>query len=398
MRVVILGAGPAGLTVAERVRGGDPAAEVTLISAERSAPYAPPAMADHFAGGNPDALYWKPVPAGVTWRAGAQVVDVHPERREVTLAGGETLPWDRLVIATGAALHAPLPGVDLPGVYDFKSLAAAESLMERVHDGTATSAVVVGAGFIGLEVALLLADLGVAVTIVERDADVMPRALDAELAAIVRGLVEARGVTLRRDTTAQAFEGDDHVVALRLESGERLVADVYVAATGVKPNIDFLHGSGIRTAWGVIVDDHLQTNVPGVYACGDVAETHDRLTGARFVHANFPNAVAQAHVVADNLLGNDVAYDGAESMNSLKHLGLPVLLVGAADGPETLRWQHGDVLRKVFLDGDRIVGFRLVGDLRGCGFLRALLLRGADVTPWRSHLADPSFGPADLVA
>jgi NADPH-dependent 2,4-dienoyl-CoA reductase/sulfur reductase-like enzyme len=122
-----------------------------------------------------------------------------------------------------------------------------------------------------------------------------------------------------------------------------------VAATGVKPNIEPLQGSGVATKWGVLVDGELRTNVPDVYAAGDVAETRDRMTGERYVHAIFPNAVEQGKVVGLRLLGYDAHYEGAESMNSLKHLGLPVIAVGAQQGDEELRARHGSALRKLFL-------------------------------------------------
>ena len=180
-------------------------------------------------------------------------------------------------------------------------------------------------------------------------------------------------------------------------SGEGIKADAYVTATGVKPNVEFLEGSGIDFDWGVRTDDHLLTNVSDVYAAGDVAETFDRMTGERYVHAIFPNAVAQGQVVAYNLLGFDTIYEGAENMNSLKHLGLPVMAVGAMTGREELRWRRGDVLRKLFLNDGRIVGFRLSGDIRAAGVYRALMLRRVDVSPFRERLVSPRFGVGELV-
>ena len=117
-----------------------------------------------------------------------------------------------------------------------------------------------------------------------------------------------------------------------MADGELVTADLYIAATGVKPNVSFLAGSGVAHEWGITVDDHLRTTAPGIWAAGDVVEAPDRATGEAYVHAIFPNAVDQARVVAANMLGGDVAYAGAESMNSLKHLGLPIMAVGAMEG------------------------------------------------------------------
>lgn len=193
------------------------------------------------------------------------------------------------------------------------------------------------------------------------------------------------------DVPAEGFEGDQRVEALRLASGECLRADVYVAATGVKPNCEYLAGSGLDLDWGVRVDDSLRTNLPDVYAAGDVAETRDILTGERYVHAFFPNAVSQGRVVAEHMLGFETRYPGAESMNSLRHLGVPLVAAGAPRGEE-LRLRDGAVLRKIYLADRRIVGFRLAGDIRGAGVYRALMLKGADVMAYGRRLLDPGFG------
>ncbi len=321
-----------------------------------------------------------------------------PAGRRVALADGQSLGYDRLILATGSRLHAPLPGVGLPGLYNFKSLTATQALVGRARRGEVASALIVGAGFIGGEVALVLRDLGLKVTMVSRRW-VMPRALDPEVGAIVLEALRARGVEVLMDRAAEGFEGETGgetgVEALRLASGEALRADVYVAATGVKPNCEYLEGSGIELDWGVRVDDQLRTNVPDIYAAGDLAETRDRLTGERYVHAYFPNAVDQGRVAAEHLLGFDTRYPGAESINSLRHLGVPLAAAGTPRGEE-LRLRDGPVLRKVFLAEGRITGFRLAGDIRGAGVLRALMLRRADVTAYGRRLLDPSFGAGTL--
>jgi NADPH-dependent 2,4-dienoyl-CoA reductase/sulfur reductase-like enzyme len=270
--------------------------------------------------------------------------------------------------------------------------------MGRVRRREATTALIVGAGFIGMEIALLLADLGVRVTIVERLPWVMPRMLDAETAEIAGRALVARGIDLRLDAEAIGFVEREGVAAgVRLANGEVLSADLYVAATGVKPNLAFLDGSGVAKDWGITVDDHLRTSVPGVWAAGDVVEAPDRATGKAFVHAIFPNAVDQGRVAAANMLGGDIVYPGAESMNSLKHLGLPIMAVGAMEGPDELRWRDGDVLRKVFLDDGRIVGFRFAGEISGGGLLRSFLLRGEDVRRFGRRLVLPGFGMSEVV-
>lgn len=394
MKTVIVGAGPAGVTVAETLRQYDDRAEIVMLSSEPFPPYAPPAMIEYFLTGR-ETHFWKgkdlPERLGLDYRAGTQVVAVLPEQHTLRLVDGGTLAYDRLVIATGSRLYAPVPGVDKPSVYNFKSLSAAEELVQQVREGRAHSALIVGAGFIGVEIALLLRNLGLAVIQVEMTDRVMPRMLDTETAGIALGVMRERGIDVRLNTKALAFLGEPQAKAVELESGETLAADLLVAATGVKPHIEFLEGSGVETDWGVLVDDRLCTNVPDVYAAGDVAETMDRITGERYVHAIFPNAVGQGQIVAYNLLGWDVPYEGADNMNSLKHLGLPIIAVGRMGGEE-LRVRRDGTLRKLYLRDGRIVGFRLVGDISAAGIYRTLMNKQVEVRPFRHRLLEPGFG------
>jgi NADPH-dependent 2,4-dienoyl-CoA reductase/sulfur reductase-like enzyme len=398
MRILILGAGPAGLTAARTLRELAPSRSIdpaiTMVSAESSPPYSPPAMADHFLTGRTDTLYWQGEDVcewlRVDYRPGFAVASVFPEQRQVLLGDGSYLDYDRLIIATGSRLHAPLPGCDLAGVYNFKSLAAARLLVEHANKGDVQNVLIVGAGFIGVEVAVLLQALGCAVTIIDK-LGVMPNLLDDETAGLVQQDLERRGITVRTHTEALRFAGGADVTGVELAGGETLVADAYIAATGVKPNVEFLQGSGLDIGWGIRVDNRMRTNLPDIWAAGDVAETFDRMSGDRYVHAIWPNATAQGEVVAHDLLGYATSYAGAERMNSMKHLGLPIMAVGAAKGAATLRWRHGDKLRKIFLDNGRIVGFRLAGDIRGAGTYRALMLRGTDVSGFGEDLLDPRF-------
>ncbi|MHC5025033.1 MAG: NAD(P)/FAD-dependent oxidoreductase [Planctomycetota bacterium] len=404
MRILILGAGPAGLTAAERIRELEPADdefEITMISSEPFPPYSPPAMADHFLTGRTEKLFWRGDDIcdrlRVHYRAGVRAEHVDAADKWVLLDDGYELSYDKLVIATGSRPWTPLPGNDLDGVYNFKSLVAAEELVRRARQGEVGSAVIVGAGFIGVEVALLLRALGLDVTMIERYA-VMPRMLDQETAELVRHALVARGIDVRINTSAASFVKRGHrATGVALESGEVMEADVYIAATGVRPNIEFLAASGMKMDWGVAVDETLATSLPDVWAAGDVAETVDRMTGERFVHAIWPNATAQGRIVADRILGYDSVYEGAESMNSLRHLGLPLIAAGVISGDSELRWRRDGVLRKIVLDEGRIVGYRLSGDIRGAGLYRSLMLKRADVSACGEDLLDPGFGIGMLV-
>jgi len=395
MRIVIIGAGPAGVSVAETVRKHDPQAELVMLSAEPYPPYSPPAMIDHFVNGSASHLWrdpdW-PVQIGLAYRSGVEVTVIEPDAQRIRLRDGSPLTYDRLVIATGSRLYAPLEGADLPGIYNFKSLSAAEALVQRVKRGEAHTAVIVGAGFIGVEIALLLRTLGVSVIQIEMLDQVMANMLDADTAIHALAQMQARGIDVRLNTRASAFVGHERATGVRLASGEILDADILIAATGVKPNLGPLEGSGIAHRWGITVDDHLRTNAPDILAAGDVVAAPDRLTGETYVHAIFPNAMEQGRVAGLNLVGIDTVYAGAERMNSLKHLGLPIMAVGLKEGDEVLQTRRNGHLRTIYLQDNRLVGFQLVGEIRAAGVLHALMIQGQDVRPLKSRLLDPNFG------
>jgi NADPH-dependent 2,4-dienoyl-CoA reductase/sulfur reductase-like enzyme len=395
MKIIIIGAGPAGVTAAETVRLFDRLAELTMLTEEPYLPYSPPAMADHFINGS-DLHMWRPADwvekTGVNYRSGIHVNAIEPDPHRIRLVNGESLAYDQLLIATGARLYAPVAGADLPGIYNFKSLSAAESLVGKVRSGQAKSALIVGAGFIGMEIALLLRALGVNVTQIEMLDQVMATMLDAETASIALNLMQSHGVEVRLKTKAEAFVGNGKANGVRLESGEVLQADLLIAATGVNPNLDLLAGSGIVHQRGIRVDRHLRTNATDIFAAGDCIETPDLVSGDTFLHAIFPNAVEQGRVAGMNMAGYPVEYDGAERMNSLKHLGLSIMAAGEKQGDQILQDRHNNNLRTIYIRENRVVGFQLVGDIHPAGILHCLMMQKTDLGNLKTHLLDASFG------
>ncbi len=396
MNILIIGAGPAGVSTAESLRAFDSESSITMLSAEPYPPYSPPAMVEHFLTGTNIHL-WR----GEDWsdrhridyRSGVRVVSVDADNRQVRLHNGELLRYDRLVIASGSRLYAPIEGAGLPGVYNFKSLSAAEELVQQVQRGTSRNVVIIGAGFIGIEIALLLRHFGISVTQIEMMNQVMPGMLDEDTAAYVLKVLQNRGVDIRLNTKGVAITGENRATGVFLESGEHLEADVIITATGVQPNIEFLEGSPIKHGWGISVDEFLRTNDPNIYAAGDVVEVRDRITGETYVHAIFPNAVEQGRIVAMNILGYEIPYEGAERMNSLKHLGLPVIAVGLKYGDEIMQYKYKEHQRTLYIKDNRLVGFQLVGDIHPAGILRSMINARKDIRDIKDYLLEPTFGP-----
>lgn len=401
MKYVIIGAGPAGVTVAETLREYDDQSEIVMLTAEPYPPYSPPALLEYFLTGNP-LHFWKgenfPERLELDYRSGRRVLQVVPSEKILQLDNGEKLAYERLVIASGGRLYAPLSGSDKEGIHNFKSLQAGQALMERVRSREIRTALIVGAGFIGVEVALMLQKMGLEVTLLVRSRP-MRGILDPETSQIVQETLRSRGVNIRegQDADATGFFGEERAEGVQLRSGKELTADLLVAATGLKPNIEFLSDSGIATNWGVLVDDYLCAGSPDIYAVGDVSETSERLDGERGnLYPNYPNAVEQGRTAGYNLLGWSLVYSGAENINSLKHLGLPVMAAGSMEGEELRVCRNGN-LRKLWVKEGRLVGFRLAGDVSCAGLFLNLIRRAVDISAIKEILLTPNFNISYLI-
>ncbi len=408
MKIVIIGAGPAGVSAAETLRTADPAVKITMVSREPYPPYSPPVLATYFLQDD-ETIFWKgkdfAAQHKIEYLAPKNVVRIDPDKKIIQFDDKSETSYDRLILATGSTLYAPIKvSLTQPSAspdasfYNFKSMTAALKIKESIRRGEARSAVIVGAGFIGTELAIVLRELGLEVTQVEKESRVMPRLLDEDSAEIVQQILEERGIKILLNAKGTEFFGKTMAEGLTLDNGEKLFGDLMIAATGVKPNVDFLKKSGFEVNWGLLVDDNLQTNFPDIYAAGDCAEVKDLLTGERFVHAIYINAREQGQIAARNALGEKVVYEGAHNMNSLKHLGISLIALGTRDKQEELVYSNGkDVLKKLYLNNGCLTGARLVGDIKNAGIYFTLMNRKVNVTSFKNLLLRKEFNMGYLI-
>jgi NADPH-dependent 2,4-dienoyl-CoA reductase/sulfur reductase-like enzyme len=315
---------------------------------------------------------------------------VHAKDGRVELDGGEHLDYDRLLIASGShAVRPPIAGMDLPGVENCWTLGDARRIAEGATKGSRV--VLMGAGFIGCIVLEALAKRGVELTVIEMGERMLPRMMDDIGGDMIERWCESKGVRVLTGVRVGAVEASGGALALVLENGETLPADLVVCATGVSPNVDFLTGTGIEVEDGSLVDAHLQSSVAGIYAAGDVAQGPDFSTGTRQVHAIQPTASEHGRIAAMNMAGRPTRFRGSLSMNVQNTLGLSSRSFGlwmGSEGGEGARAADADRFRYLRLEftEDRLVGALALGLTQHVGVIRGLIQTRLPLGQWKDRL------------
>lgn len=405
MHYVIVGAGPAGVIAAEALRQRDPTGEIMLIHGEEGQPYSRMALPYYLSGMIDEA--------GTILRKAkdffrdrridvvhGRVERLDPAERHLTLADGVRVPFDRLLLATGAsAVRPPIDGLELPGVHACWTLDDARHIARRAEPGS--HVVLLGAGFIGCIVLEALVERGVSLTVVEMGDRMVPRMLNPTAGTMLKRWCEGKGVAIHTSARITRIEAaptaadERDTLIVDLDNGATMPAHLVVIAAGVRANMDFLDGSGIACDQGILVDHRLQTNVSGIYAAGDVAQGPDFSTGGFSVHAVQPTAADHGRFAAINMAGGDAAYGGSLVMNVLDTLGLVSCSFGrwqGTDGGDEAERVDEAASRYVNLqfDGDRLVGAITLGRTDWVGMLRGLIQTRVPLGPWKAKLmADP---------
>jgi len=403
MHVVIIGSGPAGLTAAMTLRKKKFKGTIDILSAENVPPYSPAALGEFLIKDQENLLYWHGRDVcdryGCNCFFGEKVTAVDPDQQYVMTEKNRKINFDKLLIASGSKLYIPpvVQGADKEGITNFKNIFGTQKIKDMAGHGN-KSAVIVGGGFIGVEIALCLVKIGVKPTILNRRGWIMPKLLDKETGAYVIDDLEKQGVNVMLNTEGNRFIGEEKVEGLITTDGRELKADFYIAATGVKPNIDFILDSGIENdGWGIPANRYLQTNYNNIYACGDVAQTEDLLTGEMTIHGLHTVAVNHGQRAALNILGPEKEYEKQFSMNSLKELSYKLMVIGELDGEE-IKYKDKDVLRKIYIKDNMINGFVLLRDISNAGLFFSLLKKRKNIQHYKDHLLDKNFNPGFLVS
>jgi NADPH-dependent 2,4-dienoyl-CoA reductase/sulfur reductase-like enzyme/nitrite reductase/ring-hydroxylating ferredoxin subunit len=362
-RVVVVGGGAAGHAAVETLRREGYAGTLTLLTADASAPYDRTNVSkDYLAGNAPEE--WMPMRSlesyaddKIDLRTNARVASIDTKGRRVVLENGDGVPFDALLLATGAdAIKLSVPGSDLPHVAYVRTLADSRAIIARA--ATARRAVVIGASFIGLEAAASLRARGLDVHVVAPDPP-LSRVLGAEVGAFVRALHEEHGVVFSIGATAAEITP----AAVRLTDGTHIDADLVVVGIGVRPSLSLAEKAGLAIDRGVVVNEHMETSVAGVYAAGDIARWPDARTGRTLRVEHWVVAQRQAQVAARAILGQSASYKEVPFFWS-QHYDVAINYVGHVEKVDAV--QVSGSLRDrsavvVYREGGRIGAVATVG-------------------------------------
>lgn len=362
MRYLIIGNGVAGIEAALAIRKNDPFGKLAIISESKHLFYYRPKLIDYLAGEvtldqftiYKNEFYEKKNLKNIL---GTKIVKIIPDENTAVSENGTEYEYDKLLIATGAdCFMPPINGLDKRGVFAFRGVRDADNIKEFCKD--VTDLVVIGGGLLGLETAYSSRRLGKRVIVLEVFDRLLPRQLDNKAAALLRSLLEKRGLSFVLPAIVVAIQGENKVENVVLKSGEKIKASAVIVCTGIRGRDALAKGADIKIEKGIVVNDYMQTSIENIYCAGDPAEHHGQLYGL------WPVAKQQGEAAGLNMAGVPTQYRGTVSSSALKITGIAVYSAGDFDARDTevLLSENQDTYRKLVLKNERPIGAIVVGD------------------------------------
>lgn len=383
---VILGNSAAGIAAAAEIRKTDRSGRITIVSDETAVGYSRVMLPLYIAGKvskpqmiiAPKEFY---ASRAIRLLRGERAVGLDPAARRVALANGGVLPYDRLLIATGASAKGlKARGKELPGIFYLRKLDDADGI-RRILRSSSAPAVIVGGGLVGVKSLEALLHRKREVHLVISSDRILSQMLDKTASDLFLAAMQERGVHVYFHSDVKAFRGKGELQAAVLADGTVLPCCMAIIGKGVAPNVEFLRDTGIPLHQGIIVDDHMATNLPEVWAAGDVAEPLDALHGKNAPSALWPSAVEGGRVAGANMAAVPSVFGGALRMNSVELLGVRVVSAGTWDGDHIVIRKNRSVYRKLVFAQGRLNGYILAGDIRCAGVLTSLVRNRTAVSP-----------------
>ncbi|MGB1253704.1 MAG: FAD-dependent oxidoreductase, partial [Candidatus Promineifilaceae bacterium] len=385
-KVVIIGNGIAGVTAADHVRRRHPDCEIHLVGRESHHLYNRMAITRLIYGRSamgglylmPDDWYDK---NNITCWLNTQVSGFDDGSNQVKLATGETLAYDRLIMTMGSSSFVPpVKGVQLAGSFVLREAADAIQMRAYVQNHACRHAIIVGGGLLGLEAAYALFKLGLRVTVLERGPWLLRRQLDERGAFFLQQYLERLGLTIMTGAETASIDGDERVAAVELKDGQRLDCDVFLMAAGIRPNTQLAKANNLNVNRGIVVNEHMQTSLPNVYAAGDVCEYDSKVFGLWAV------AVEQARIAAINAVGGKDQYEELIPVTALKVVGIELTSIGTfeaesdADSVIVFEEPSESRYRKLVIRDGKLIGAILLGYPREAPSVSDVVKQGLDIS------------------
>lgn len=399
MDVTIIGSGIASKNAAETLLSAPEYRDgLTIVTCDESRFYSRVLLPEYIAGELSREELLLDGAQDLDWRrarfVAGRVSGIDAKGKLVRLESDAPLRYDRLIIASGASpRRLEVRNSDLAGIFYLRDLADADSIKRYAQ--RAERCVVVGGGLVSLKAACALNSLGRRVTVLVGSDLLLSLVADRAASGIVQRTLETEGIRFRFNTEVEEFVGEaGRVREVLLKDGSIVEGEMVVIAKGVRPNLDFVRGTGIETEKGILVNDRMETTAEGVYAAGDVAQSTDLLKSGRALFTLWPDAAVQGRVAACSILGRQMSYCGGLSMNSVVFYRIPFVFLGmvrerdiAGCEAYSRRSARSDTYRKVVVRDNRLVGAILAGNIDYAGLLYWDIRSGREVEDPQSYLS-----------
>lgn len=402
MEYVIIGNGVAGTEAAKQIRKRDAAAGITILTEEHFPFYSrimlPMLLAKEIPVEKTYVYkiewYWK---NQIRLYLNCPVKDINHKDQTVTLNDESLIPYHKLLLATGCSSRLPpIDGIDhTEGVFTLRTIDDVMAILN--YAAGSKTATLIGGGLLGLEAGDGLRKLGLSVTIVEIFDWLLPRQLDPEGAAILQKQMEERGLKFILGAKSKSVKNKDNRKALELADGKTVESDFVVVSAGIKPNVELAQAAGASVNKGILINEHMETDVPNIYAAGDVAEYKDKIYGI------WPAAQRQGVVAGISMTGGDETYTGTVPSTTLKVAGIHLASMGNISGEdkavEQVKKEDRDrgVYKKLFMKEGRIIGAIFLGEGKNAYDMGILIEKKIDVSSYKEKLLNPDFDVKSLL-
>lgn len=364
---LIIGCGAAAFSALRKIRSLPSEDEVVMVTKENHLPYSLAALPYIISGRIGEADLWLAdedylKQTGCSLVKGKEVTKVQPKRKQVTYRDGGQEGYDSLLIASGSQpVMLNIKGLKDVGFVTFHTLDDCRGLKQQLAGKQEVA--IYGGGLVAIELAVALLEAGYRVKLIVRSR-ILRRYFDPDAGDMIEDILSSQGAQIYKGSTIEAIKRSQKKIEIALSDGNAVDADIIAIALGVKPSVPFLEGSGIKMKDGILVDHKMRTNVEGIYAAGDVAESPDFFTGNPGLNPILPSAIDQGTVAGSNMAGREVDYEGWLPMNILSFFGHRALSIGTLDGDECQILKVSDAQKKQYkklaYKDDRLVGASFV--------------------------------------